>query len=121
MRNQGLVCQECRSPTDLMSGLHFMWIELTEKCNLECVHCYVSSSPHLPLIGAVQPKQRLSLIEEGRALGCGKIQFIGGEATIYPALPELIGHANNLGFKFIEVFTNGVSFPKKLREAFVGN
>ncbi len=25
--------------------LSFIWLELTARCNLECVHCYADSSP----------------------------------------------------------------------------
>jgi len=104
---------------DRMSGLHFLWLELTEKCNLECVHCYISSSPKLPLIGAVGPDKWKELILDGFRSGCREIQFIGGEATMYPALPELLTYAHGLGYEFIEVFTNAVSFNSKIRRVFV--
>jgi len=119
MQQVKLQCEKCNPSTELMSGLDFMWFELTEKCNLECTHCYMNASPRLPLLGAIQPEKWMSLIEEGSSLGCRKIQFIGGEATIYPALPELINCASNQGFEYIEVFTNGVSFSKELKKTFV--
>jgi MoaA/NifB/PqqE/SkfB family radical SAM enzyme len=41
------------SKTELMAGLHFLWLEITQKCNLSCVHCYADSTPHQPLFGAM--------------------------------------------------------------------
>ncbi|MCJ7597684.1 MAG: radical SAM protein, partial [Methyloceanibacter sp.] len=26
--------------------LDFLWLELTNRCNLQCVHCYTESHPH---------------------------------------------------------------------------
>jgi MoaA/NifB/PqqE/SkfB family radical SAM enzyme len=72
-------------------------------------------------LGTVQPEKWKSSIEEGRGLGCRKIQFIGSRPTVYPALPELIMYAGELGFEYIEVFTNGVSFSKKLKDVLVQN
>ena len=31
------------------SKLHFMWLEITSRCNLRCLHCYASSGPHSSL------------------------------------------------------------------------
>jgi MoaA/NifB/PqqE/SkfB family radical SAM enzyme len=52
-------------------------------------------------------------------LGCRKVQFIGGEPTIYPHLIELIETSRQLGYTFIEVFTNGTHFTENIKQAFL--
>jgi hypothetical protein len=31
--------------TDAADGLQFVWLEITGKCQLECLHCYAESGP----------------------------------------------------------------------------
>jgi len=45
------------------------------------------------------------------------VQFIGGEPTLHPALPRLIGHALAGGLE-VEVFSNLVHVPPELWEVF---
>jgi len=33
------------SATPAGQGLDFLWLELTSRCNLRCIHCYAESSP----------------------------------------------------------------------------
>lgn len=87
--------------------LDFLWLELTQKCNLTCDHCYVSSGPHLPLTDRMNHSHWIVAIDDAAELGCRAIQFIGGEPLLYRRIAELIGHAKEAGFSFIEVFTNG--------------
>jgi hypothetical protein len=61
------------------------------------------------------------LITSARALGCTKMQFIGGEPTLNPALPSLIRHARDNGYEFIEVFTNATRISNSLLECFIQN
>ncbi len=45
------------------------------------------------------------------------IQFIGGEPTLHPALPELMDHALDSGLE-VEVFTNLVRVTPRMWETF---
>lgn len=99
--------------------LDFLWLELTTRCNLQCVHCYTSSSPVHPLHRKLTTADWRRLIGDAAAAGCRKLQFIGGEPTLHPALPELLRHAHRHGFELIEVFTNGTGLGKRLRTALV--
>jgi len=58
-------------------------------------------------------------ISDAYGLHCRKIQFIGGEPTLYPHLIELISFARSLGYTFVEVYTNGTVLTDKLKEAFI--
>lgn len=99
-----------------MTGLDFLWLEVTPKCNLRCVHCYADSSPYLPMTYKMQYENWRSVLHEAFVLGCSKVQFIGGEPTLYPHLSQLIADARNTGYEFIEVFTNGTLLNDSLLE-----
>jgi MoaA/NifB/PqqE/SkfB family radical SAM enzyme len=101
-----------------LRGLDFLWLELTGKCNLACVHCYADSGPFLPLMEGMQLDDWRRVLAESYDLGCRKVQFIGGEPTIYPGLVELIDHAKTLGYELIEVYTNGTRFTEKIKAGF---
>lgn len=99
--------------------LDFLWLELTEKCNLACQHCYVSSSPSLPLYRRMAHANWLEAIHDASVLGCKSLQFIGGEPMLYPRLEELIVAARDEGMELLEIYTNGTpvsnEWARKLR------
>jgi MoaA/NifB/PqqE/SkfB family radical SAM enzyme len=103
------------------AGLDFLWLELTAQCNLRCTHCYADAEPAAPKEQALSVDHYLKTLADAAALGCRKVQFIGGEPTMYPGLSELIREARRLGFDFVEVFTNGVTLTETLFSTFVEN
>ena len=64
--------QEIASKTFVESELDFLWVELTQKCNLSCIHCYNNSGPRQELIGAMQYEDWLSVLEQSFNKGCLK-------------------------------------------------
>lgn len=98
--------------------LDFVWLELTNQCNLQCVHCYSESSPRSTESNVLTEHNYLGLIADAYELGCRKLQFIGGEPTLNKDLPRFIAYADGLGYEFIEVFTNLVSLSDSLLATF---
>jgi MoaA/NifB/PqqE/SkfB family radical SAM enzyme len=101
-----------------LNGLDFLWLEITRRCNLTCTHCYASSGPDLPLTERMTSADWCRVIGEARALGCRRLQFIGGEPTVHPDLRRLLEHATRVGFKRCEVFTNGTLLREDLLRTF---
>lgn len=101
-----------------LEPLDFVWLELTNRCNLQCVHCYAESSPTSGATDALGEQDYLNLIAQVYGLGCRKIQFIGGEPTLNASLPLLIQFARDIGFEFVEVFTNLIRLPDSLLAVF---
>src|SRR5205823_2958692 len=85
--------------------LEFLWLELTNRCNLECVHCYADSSPSADS-DVMTLTDFVEVLREAYSLGCRRVQFIGGEPTLNRDLPALLYEAHTLGYEFIEVYTN---------------
>lgn len=92
----------------------FLWLELTNRCNLQCIHCYAESGPEAGASDILSCADYARILEEAYALGCRRVQFIGGEPTLNRDLEKLIVHADDTGFEFIEVFTNLTRLPKTL-------
>lgn len=101
--------------------LSFLWLEITEKCNLTCAHCYADSSPHRSLNGNMSYTDWQKVIDEAADLGCRELQFIGGEPTIHPNLMGLIEHARKRDFVLIEVFTNATLLKDEMLGCFRRN
>ncbi|MGH3833309.1 MAG: radical SAM protein [Pseudonocardiaceae bacterium] len=98
------------------AGVSFVWLEVTGRCQLECVHCYASSGPS-GTDGSMTVVDWRRVIEESAGLGVGMVQFIGGEPTLHPDLLELVDCALAAGVQ-VEVFSNLVHVTSAMWESF---
>lgn len=92
----------------------FAWLEITGKCQEKCVHCYADSSPQ-GTHGDMTEGDWVSSIDQVQALGGQMVQFIGGEPTLHPSLPTLIGHSLEKGME-VEVYSNLTHVSNKMWE-----
>jgi MoaA/NifB/PqqE/SkfB family radical SAM enzyme len=92
--------------------VEFLWLELTDICNLKCKHCYANSGPENGNQDLLSEMDYKNIIHSAYSGGCRSIQFIGGEPTANNSLPYLIRYATALGFEFVEIFSNLVRFPE---------
>ncbi|MGW5070214.1 radical SAM protein [Streptomyces cyaneofuscatus] len=100
-----------------LSALRFAWLEVTGFCQETCSHCYADSGPS-GTHGTMAVADWLRVIDQLADMGTLDVQFIGGEPTLYPNLPELIAHAHGRGLG-IEVFSNMAHIRDSLWNAFV--
>lgn len=99
-----------------MTGLSFVWLEITGRCQLQCAHCYAESGPR-GTDGAMSMEDWSGVIDQAAGLGTKMVQFIGGEPTLHRGLPDLVGHALDRGLH-VEVFSNLVHVPPQLWDVF---
>jgi organic radical activating enzyme len=99
-----------------VSDVSFMWLELTGKCQLECSHCYADSGP-TGTHGSMTDGDWRRVIDQAADSGVSMVQFIGGEPTLHPGLPELLHYALSRRLE-VEVFSNLVHVTPVLWEAF---
>ncbi|MDW8022928.1 MAG: radical SAM protein [Nitrososphaerota archaeon] len=94
-------------------------LEVTDKCNLNCPVCLASSSKRNdPELNQIEYALKKLLGYEGRETS---LQISGGEPTIRKDIVEIVQTAVSLGFKKIEVNTNGIKLgrdQKLARELF---
>lgn len=94
----------------------FLWLELTGRCQLTCVHCYAESGPS-GTHGSMTVADWVRVLNEATELGVSSVQFIGGEPTLYPGLTRLIDHALENRLQ-VEVFSNLVHVTDEQWSAF---
>lgn len=85
--------------------LNSLALEITGQCQNTCAsHCYAKSGPH-GSHGSMRRENWFVLLDQAAGLGVTMVQYIGGEPTLHPHLPQLIDHALTLGMR-VEVFSN---------------
>lgn len=105
--------------SDRPPAIQFAWLELTRKCNLNCVHCYANCGPTVSH-GSMDAQRWKALIEELVQIGATSVQFIGGEPTLFPAFPKLVSYAVSQNLA-VEVFSNLTYLPSALIRLFKSN
>ena len=85
-----------------LEGVHFL---LTYKCNLECDHCFVWSSPEAE--GTFRLEQVRNVLKEAKKLKTvDYISIEGGEPFLYyPVMVKAVEEAVDLGFH-VEILSN---------------
>ncbi|MFZ3138773.1 MAG: radical SAM protein [Thermodesulfovibrionales bacterium] len=91
-------------------------LDLTHRCNLRCVHCYLGHSRNM-LQKEMDTKQILSLIDEFTEAGCLYFLISGGEPLLRSDFPDIYRHAKNNGL-IVTVFTNGTLITNTVLELF---
>ena len=100
-------------------------IDVTNRCNLRCPVCFANAAATGYVYEPTKEQIRgmLENLRRNDPVPATALQFSGGEPTIREDLFELIRMAKELGFRHVEVNTNGlrlaesVEYCKGLREA----
>jgi radical SAM protein with 4Fe4S-binding SPASM domain len=101
-----------------------MVVDVTERCNLNCLHCrrhspLAAGSPKGPGGGDFPLDRFLALCREAKALGVRKMVLIGeGEPLLHPGLVEMVAAAKAAGCR-VTVLTNGTLLDVRLAEEFI--
>ena len=95
-------------------------MELTERCNNSCIHCYIN----LPAHDLIARERELStedikgILGEAASLGCLSVRLTGGEPLLREDFEELYLFARKLGLKVL-LFTNAALITPRLADLFV--
>ena len=91
---------------------HAVQIHPTRRCNLQCLHCYSSSSPKAD--ESIDLAVLRDALEDLADEGYNWASFSGGEPLTYSALPEALAHTRQAGMHTAMV-TNGMLLtPRRL-------
>ncbi len=107
------ICPEHKSHTALAI------IDITNRCNLKCPVCFANAAA-AGYVYEPTKEQVTGMLENLRAtkpVPATALQFSGGEPTIRKDLPDLIRKAKELGFRHVEINTNGVQISKSVEYA----
>jgi radical SAM protein with 4Fe4S-binding SPASM domain len=111
MAEQGYVIKKYIQSGSLSQGntprLGHLDIELTERCNNACMHCYIN----LPVQDVHAKRRELTtdqwkdILHQAADLGVASVRFTGGEPLIREDFEEIYLYTRRLGMKVI-LFTN---------------
>ncbi|MCB2295293.1 radical SAM protein [Clostridium algoriphilum] len=95
-------------------------IEVTSRCNMNCEFCFADAHGN-----EIDPDMKTIEMWYKRIIEAGgpyNLQISGGEPTMREDLHEIISMASNMGFKFIQLNTNGINlknynYYERLKEA----
>ncbi len=113
------ICTEHKSHTALAI------IDITNRCNLTCPVCFANAAS-AGYVYEPTKEEIVGMLENLRKndpVPATALQFSGGEPTIRKDLFELIKKAKEIGFRHVEINTNGirlaqsVDYCKKLKES----
>jgi MoaA/NifB/PqqE/SkfB family radical SAM enzyme len=82
----------------------FIWLDLTSRCPLACVHCYAGASPR-GTHGQMTTTAWLEIVSQASALGVGRVIVIGGEPLYHPGCGDIVRHALAKGL-LVEIFSS---------------
>jgi len=113
------ICPEHKSHTSLAI------IDITNRCNLKCPVCFANASAagYVYEPSAEEVTAMLKNLHDNKPVPATALQFSGGEPTIRNELFDFIRKAKEVGFKHVEVNTNGVriaqdiEYAKKLKDS----
>ncbi len=94
-------------------------IELTERCNNDCIHCCINQPANDSAARAreLTTAQLKDVLKQAADLGCLQVRFTGGEPLLRPDFEEVYTFARRLGLK-VWLFTNGRLITPQLADLF---
>ncbi len=99
------------------SLLKHLDIELTERCNNRCIHCYNRTDDPSAAMRELSTQAILDILGQACDLGCISVRFTGGEPMLREDFLDLYCHARHLGLQ-VDVTTNGTLITKHIADTF---
>lgn len=98
-----------------IQGMHTLWLNVTYRCNLHCLHCFRAA-------GEVQENELTSqeiygVIDEFESLGGRELVFSGGEPLLRDDILDILHYANKKSIKSVKLITNGTLITSKIAKA----
>jgi radical SAM protein with 4Fe4S-binding SPASM domain len=122
--NQNFVVKKNINKVGIFRGkqphLSHLDIELTERCNNACIHCYIN----LPEKDSLAKAKELTadawkdILRQAADLGALSVRLTGGEPLLREDFAEIYLYARRLGMK-VFLFTNGRLITPELADLFV--
>lgn len=91
--------------------------ELTDRCNLNCVHCYINQPAGSQEARALEltTDQVKAVLDQVADAGTLFLTFTGGEALLRKDFPEIYEHAVMRGL-LVGIFTNGTMITPRIAD-----
>ncbi len=92
-------------------------VELTGRCNLGCVHCYINqpAADRAARASELTTAQVLGILDQIAKAGCLFLTLTGGEALLRSDFPEIYRYARQRGM-LVTLFTNGTLLTARIAD-----
>ena len=100
-----------------MKNFHVVNYHITNRCNYHCTYCFgkFNGQKDPTLDDAKKIVDNIALYFAQNNIADGRINFAGGEPTLYEHLDELIDYTSSLGIR-VSIVTNGsLLTPERIR------
>ena len=100
-----------------MKNFHVVNYHITNRCNYHCTYCFgkFNGQKDPTLDDAKKIVDNIALYFAQNNIADGRINFAGGEPTLYAHLDELIDYTSSLGIR-VSIVTNGsLLTPERIR------
>jgi radical SAM protein with 4Fe4S-binding SPASM domain len=91
-----------------LPSLRYLELQLTEKCNLACRHCYLGTAGKRDM----ELETALGITGEFHSMGGLRLLISGGEPLLYPRLEDFLKEISSLKIRRV-LLTNGTLIDKK--------
>ena len=91
------------------SGLHILEIEITRRCNLNCIHCYAGGNQKIDLNETLIK----NIIEQANDMGVNRLVLTGGEPLLDKNVFAYAEYAKKIGVPEVALLTNGTLLDKE--------
>lgn len=99
-------------------------VDLTNRCDMRCPVCFANAAAmgYVTEPDIDQVRGMLQTLRDRKPVPCKVVQFSGGEPTIHPNFIEIVAMAKEMGFRQIQIATNGknlsdLDFARRCKEA----
>lgn len=89
-----------------------VWVHVTNKCNLSCIHCHLDSGT--PFRNEMTKEEIFGVIDRAMELGMKKLVVSGGEPFIRSDILDIIKYAHKRNVRIIRIITNGTLITEKI-------
>lgn len=98
-----------KAHTTVETGLAYLDVELTERCNALCSHCCVrrAGCSRPPQAAELSAEDLVAILADAKTCGCRQVRFTGGEPLLRSDFLEIYRATADLGLS-IAVSTNGL-------------
>lgn len=95
-------------------------MELTDRCNLSCKHCYINlpTNDRAARAAELSTEEVFRILDEMADAGCMWLLLTGGDPFLRPDFLDIYTHAKKNGI-LLSVFTNGTMITQKIADYFV--
>ena len=88
-------------------------IQLGHLCNNRCVFCVSGQLSEWKQAGQIPSNAAISRLKRARDAGAHRVTLLGGEPTLQKGFFDVLRAAQELGYREITIFTNGVMASKE--------